>query len=170
MPQISSYGVVDVYPFCISNGRVQYLSLLRSPGTALGETWQAVHGRIQKRETAVRAAVREVLAQTGTQPISLWNIDYVNSFYVPEEDAIYLVPSIGAQLPPDSAVQLTPDHVNWEWAPAEVTMRRFLWVGQRLALQSLHEDIAGPMASGRLSNPYLEINPKLYMRGKRGFG
>ncbi len=168
MPQIISGSVIDVYPFCTANGRAQYLNLLRTPGLPLGNTWQAVHGRIEKRETAVRAAARELLAQTGLRPLSLWNIDFVNSFYTPEEDAIYLIPSIGALLPPDAEVQLTPEHVNWEWAAPEAAVRRFLWIGQRLALQTLHDEISGPMSVGDPPNPYLQIAPALYSQGRRG--
>ncbi|MDP9382546.1 MAG: NUDIX domain-containing protein [Chloroflexota bacterium] len=169
MPQVISSGVIDVYPFTTANGRAQYLTLLRTPGITLGNTWQAVHGRIEKRETAVRAAARELVAQTGLQPARLWNIDYVNSFYSPEEDAIYLVPSIGALITEDAEVELTSDHVNWEWASVEAAMRRFLWIGQRLAVQTLHDEIANPLSVGKSPNPYLQIDTALYGNvGRRG--
>lgn len=165
MPQIVSSSFVDVYPFTTANGRAQYLTLLRTPGLALGNTWQAVHGSIGKRETAVRAAARELVAQTGLQSTALWNIDYVNNFFVPEEDAIYLVPSIGALVAEDGEVELTPSHVNWEWASVEAAMRRFLWIGQRLAIQTLHDEIATPLCTGRSPNPYLQVDPALYGQG-----
>lgn len=169
MPQLLSGNVVDVYPFSVDNGRPQYLTLLRTPGLALGNTWQAVHGRIEKRETAVQAAVRELVQQTSVQPTSLWTIDYVNTFFSPEEDTIYVVPSIGVLIPADAEVGLTPEHVNWEWVSPDVAIRRFLWIGQRLAVQTLHDEIAGPMGSGRAPNPYLQIEPTLYkpLRGAR---
>lgn len=162
MPKIISDGVIDVYPFTTANGRPQYLTLLRTPGLALGNTWQAVHGRIERREPAVRAASRELLAQTGLHAADLWNIDYVNTFFSPEEDAIYLVPSVGAHIVQDEEVELTPDHVNWEWTSIETAMRRLLWIGQRLAVQTLHDEIVGPMAAGRSPNTYLQIAPALY--------
>jgi 8-oxo-dGTP pyrophosphatase MutT (NUDIX family) len=169
MAQVVSNSVVDVYPFCVDEGQARFLSLLRAPGAPLENTWQAVHGRVEKRETIVQAAMREVVTQLGAEPLSLWNIDYVNTFYVPEEDAIYMVPSIGALVSADLIVQLTPEHVNWEWNPADTLVRRFLWIGQRLALQTLHDEIATPMASGYVPNPYLEIPESLYLRRKKGF-
>lgn len=168
MPEIISKGVIDVYPFTTENGRPQYLTLLRTPGLALGNTWQAVHGRVEKRETAVQAAARELESQTALRAEALWNIDYVNTFYSPEEDAIYLVPSIGALITNEVEIDLTPDHVNWEWTSIEAAMRRFLWIGQRLAIQTLHDEIAVPLATGKGSNPYLQIDPALYGQGKRG--
>ena len=168
MPQIISGNVVDVYPFALVDGRAQYLALLRTPGLPLGNTWQAVHARIEKRETAVRAAVRELEGQTGLQPTSLWNIDYVNTFYSPEEDAVYVVPSIGALVSWSSSISLTPEHVSWEWISGDMALRRFPWVGQRLAIQTLQDEVAGPLASGRTPNPYLEIDPSLYTPTKRG--
>ncbi len=168
MPQIISSGVIDVYPFSAGNGRAQYLTLLRTPGLTLGNTWQAVHGRINRRETAVQAAARELTAQTGLQAASLWNIDYVNTFYAPDEDAIFMVPSIGALITHDADVALTPDHVNWEWTSVEAAMRRFQWIGQQMALQTLHEQIASPVAAGKAPNPHLQVDPSLYGRANRG--
>ncbi|MDP9350925.1 MAG: NUDIX domain-containing protein [Chloroflexota bacterium] len=168
MPQIISSGVIDVYPFTVANARPQYLTLLRTPGLALGNTWQAVHGRIEKRESAVQAAARELTSQTSLRADVLWNIDYVNTFYSPEEDAIYLVPSIGALITDDREIELTPDHVNWEWTSIEAVMRRFLWIGQRIAVQTLHDEIAVPLATEKGPNPYLRIEPALYGQGKRG--
>lgn len=114
----------------------------------------------------MQAAVRELVMQTGIQPTSLWTIDYVNTFYSPEEDSIYLVASVGALIPADADVELTPEHVSWEWVSAEAAMRRFLWIGQRLAVQTLHDEIAGPMSSGRTPNPYLQVSPALYGQKK----
>lgn len=168
MPQIISSSVVDVYPFCVANGRVQFLALLRTPGRPMGNTWQAVHGRIDKRHTAVQAAAHILFAQTHIHPDSLWNIDYVNNYYSPAEDAIYLAPSIGALVPREASVQLTPEHVNWEWLSAEAAMRRFLWIGERLAVQTLQDEVAGPMAMGRSANPQLEIDRTLYVETRRG--
>lgn len=167
MPQLISGTVIDVYPFCAYEGEALYLNLLRTPGLALGNTWQAVHGRIEKRETAVKAAAREVFAQTGIQPLSLWNIDYVNTFFAPEEDSIYLIPSIGALLPPETEVHLTPDHVSWDWVSVATAMEHFLWVGQKVAVHTLHEEIASKMASGGDPNPFLQIAPALYSGGRR---
>lgn len=168
MPKIISDRVIDVYPFAIVEERPHYLCLLRTPGLALGNTWQAVHGRIGRRETAVRSAARELAAQTRLQPAALWNIDYVNTFYAPEEDAVYMVPAIGALVANPMDVTLTPDHVDWEWATFEDAYRRFLWVGQRNATTLLHEEIAIPMAQGQSPNPYLEIDPALYGQGRKG--
>ena len=168
MPDVVTGNVIDVYPFSIANGTAHYVTLMRTPTLPFGDTWQAVHGRIDKRETAVQAVAREVLAQTGIDPISLWNIDYVNNFYVPEEDALYLVPSIAAQLPPSAVVQLSPEHVNWDWVSPEIAVQRFLWMGQRLAIQTLHEEIAAALARGRQPNPYLLIDPGLYEHPRKG--
>jgi len=167
MPEIVASDVVDVYPFCISENRAYYLTLLRTPGLELGNTWQAVHGRIKKKESAVQAATRELQEQTGLTPTAVWNIDFVNTFYSPEEDTIYLVPCFGVHVSESAQIELTPMHVNWEWVPPEVAVRRFVWIGQRLALQTLHDEIAGPIAAGLDPNPYLQIPPSLYLHGKK---
>lgn len=167
MPGIVASGVVDVYPFSIDKGRPRFLTLLRTPGLTLGETWQAVHGRIHRRETSVQAAVRELGIKTGLVPEAVWNIDYINSFYVPEEDAIYLAPSIGVLIGTDAEVRLTPEHVSWEWVPSETAMQRFLWIGQRLAIQTLADEIVTPLCSDKTPNPYLQISPSLYGADKK---
>ncbi len=167
MPEIISSSVIDVYPFSVDGGRARFLTLLRTPGLTLGNTWQAIHGRIQKKETAIRAAVRELEAKTGLVPISVWTIDYINSFYAPEEDAIYLSPSIGMLIPSEAEVRLTPEHVSWEWVTHETAIHRFLWEGQRLAVQTLHEEIASRLVAGKAPNPYLEVPPSLWQDPRR---
>lgn len=167
MPEIVAGGVIDVYPFSVDRGRPRFLTLLRTPGITLGNTWQAVHGRIHRRETTVQAAVREIQSKTGLEPESVWSIDYINNFYAPEEDTIYLSPTIGVLIATDSEVQLTPEHVSWEWVSHEVAMQRFLWIGQRLAVQTLYEEIAEPLGSGKSPNPYLEVPESLYKTSRK---
>ncbi|MEJ7652528.1 MAG: NUDIX domain-containing protein [Chloroflexia bacterium] len=168
MPKILAGAVVDVYPFRVIEDRSQYLALKRMPNLPLGNTWQVVHARIERKETAVRAAVRELKQQTGLTPTGMWNIDYVNSFFSPEEDVVFLVPSIGVLVDNNDDVSLTPEHVSWEWVSSTTALKRFMWVGQRLAIQTLQEEIAGPMADNQQPNPYLEIDAALYTPPKRG--
>lgn len=169
MSQLITGRVVDVYPFRIVQGRPEYLALLRSPSSHLGETWEAVHGALNRRETSARAASRSLHERTGLIPEVLWNLDYVHHLYAPEEDAVYVVPAFAVQAPMGAIVELTPEHVSWDWLTLDEALHRFLWFGQRTALRTLHEEIATPLAEGTIPNPHQQIAPELWdpARGKR---
>lgn len=39
--------------------------------------WQVVTGRIEKYETPIETAIREVFEETGIVPVKLWNLPYL---------------------------------------------------------------------------------------------
>jgi dATP pyrophosphohydrolase len=123
-----------------------------------------VHGGVEPGETAVRAAWREVREETGVTPLGFWELDYVECHYVPQQDAVRLVPCFAARFPEDARIRLGPEHDDHRWLPLEAALKLLLWRSQREALRILHETIARPLSQGKAVSPLLAIPEELYER------
>lgn len=153
MPQNVS-DIVDVYVFRRRADGVEFLLLRRAADAALGGTWQSVHGHIEPREPAWRAALRELQEETGLEPLRFWQIDFVNTFYVASRDAILMCPCFAAEAPPNAPVVLSAEHTEFAWLATEQALRRFMWPGQRRAV----EEILSQIIAAGAAEPHLRIN------------
>lgn len=153
MPQIVS-DIVDVYVFRRRAGGVEFLLLRRAADAALGGTWQSVHGHVEPSEPAWRAALRELQEETGLEPLRFWQIDFVNTFYVASRDVILMCPCFAAEAPPNAPVALSVEHTEFAWLATEQAVRRFMWPGQRRAV----EEILSEIIVAGAAEPHLRIN------------
>jgi dATP pyrophosphohydrolase len=161
MPKIVS-PLVSAYCFRLVTQGPEYLALHRREGIdRLGGSWQSVHGGIERGETAVQAAWREIREETGVTPLGFWELDYVEAHYIPEQDAIRLIPCFAARFPKDVALTLGPEHDDHRWLPIGELLDLMRWRSQREAFQVLHETIALPLFEGRPLNSLLVIPPEL---------
>ncbi|MFQ5793661.1 MAG: NUDIX pyrophosphatase [Candidatus Bipolaricaulia bacterium] len=167
MPPGIDRDTVSVYPFRITSEGPEYLALHRSPGLELEGTWQAVHGKIEPGETAVQAAWRETVEETGVRPVELWMIEYVELFYDERTDQIRMVPCFAAQLDEQSEVRISGEHDDHRWLPLERISSTLIWPNQQAAIEILHRQLARPLAEGREVNPYLKLAPRLYEPSER---
>jgi dATP pyrophosphohydrolase len=141
MPRIVS-DIVDVYIFRRLNNNVQFLVLRRRPGSVLGDTWQAIHGKIEPGEGAVDAALREVKEGTGLSPQKFYSADYINQFYDHATDSIVLAPSFAGLVGPREQPRLSSDYSDYAWCDLEETVARLPWAGQRWAARHIYDVIA----------------------------
>lgn len=152
----SQIRTVSVYVFKIASEGPRYLALHRREEIdRLGGTWQAVHGGVAAGETAIEAALRELTEETGAKPLRLWQIDFVESFYLAHEDKIEFVPCFGALITGD--VVLGSEHDDLVWLPLGKIQEAFVWRNQRVAIQQLHDGIAVPLINNAPINPCTEI-------------
>jgi len=77
--------------------------------------WQVVSGKKLAGEHAADTARREVREETGVEPIGLWALPFVNTFYAPGDDRIHAVPTFAAELAQDAGVQLSDEHSESRW-------------------------------------------------------
>jgi dATP pyrophosphohydrolase len=141
MPRIVS-DIVDVYVFRRVRSQVQFLLLRRRPEMVLGNTWQSIHGKIEPKERAVEAAMREVEERTGFVPTQLYSADYINQFYDHASDTIVLAPAFAALILGRGQVRISNEYDDYAWCDLEETVSRLPWSGQRWAVRHIYDVIA----------------------------
>jgi dATP pyrophosphohydrolase len=146
-------NIVDCYVFRRVSPSVEFLLLKRNPASCLGQTWQAVHGKIEPGETAWQAAVRELREETGLAPLRLWQVDFVNTFYVARLDRVLMCPCFAAEADRTADVVLSAEHTEYAWVRADDVLRRLMWPGQRSAVREILDEIVTP----GLAEPHLRI-------------
>ncbi len=147
MPAIAA-DIVDAYVFRKVNARVQFLLLLRRPGIVLGNTWQSIHAKVASGETALQAAERTILADTGLTTIDAFSADYINQFYDHTTDRVILAPVLAFTVPTRARVQLGDEYCDSAWCDRDEATARLMWSGQRWAIRHIDEVIGqgGPDA------------------------
>jgi dihydroneopterin triphosphate diphosphatase len=132
-------GSISTYVFTMLHGRPAFLLLYRAPHLMLGNTWQAVHGRIDENEKAYDAARREMIEETGLEPERFFKTDYVESFYSQDTDGIHLVPAFAGFVTGAPGATLSEEHTAYEWCPLDEAVDRFIWPSQRQAVRTIAE-------------------------------
>ena len=141
MPSFAA-NMVDAYLFRRINARAQYLLLLRRPDLPLGNSWQSIHAKVMSHETALDAARRAVIDQTGLTPIESYSVDYINQFYDHQTDSIVLAPVFAFAVPQRTALKLGEEYCDSAWCDRDEVTARLLWSGQRWAIRRIYEVIA----------------------------
>lgn len=78
------------------------------------DLWQCITGTIHPNESAAAAAQRELVEETGLTAEQWWVIPIIGSFYDWRADAIVLLSTFGAVVPPNATVRLT-EHTAYRW-------------------------------------------------------
>jgi dATP pyrophosphohydrolase len=134
-------------------GAHELLQLRRSPDDFMGGAWSTVRGKIEEREKAWEAALRELREEAGITPAEFYQLDTVDIFYLHPDDTLWHCPGFCAVVPPDVKVTLNPEHDAFRWTPRSRIDKDFLWPGERAQLAELAREILdnGP------AKPYLQI-------------
>ncbi len=161
-PAIRS-DVVDVYVFrAVIEGdpaAIEFLQLRRAEAP-LADTWQPVMGHVEKRETAVDCAVRELAEEIALRPgdpswLGFWALEQTHPFYLAELDCIVMSPRFAARVAPGWTPTLDAEHTGHRWVRAADVERAFMWPGQKRACREVLDEIAQPgsLAGTRLMIP-----------------
>jgi dihydroneopterin triphosphate diphosphatase len=134
-------GSISTYVFAVVRGRPQFLLLLRAPGLLHEGDWQAVHGMIDEGETAVEAARREMLEETGLTPSRFFRLDQVETFYSDATDAVHLVPMFGGLIDGLAKAKVSEEHTRAEWCDLEEALRRLVFASQRSAVRLIADAV-----------------------------
>lgn len=132
-------GYVDVHVVRsgASEADLEFLLLRRAPTARCPGAWESVHGHVEPGETPVDAAKREVQEETGLEVTAWYNLSRCESFFLPRENTVAVIPSFAAVVPSGSEVRLGVEHDAHVWlAPAEAR-ERYSWPRERRALDDL---------------------------------
>lgn len=164
MPDIRADGIA-VYVYRRTPGGYEFLQIRRSAQTGeYQQSWQIVYGGVERaraadgtlgawKETAVQAALRELLEETGLTPIRLWQVEYLESFYFRPHDYVLLMPVFAAEVAPRAAVTLNAEHDAHRWTPHALLDSAFMWRTQREALHI----ILDVLQHGSAAMPFLTV-------------
>lgn len=139
---------IEVHLFRRRAGRVEFLCLRRAAGDHLPGAWQPVTGRIERAETALAAAVREVREETGLSPRRWWGLESVTVYFDVRADEVRALPLFAAEVAATDRVRLSVEHTDAVWLPAPAAGRRYVWEAQRTALAAVKREVlrGGPLA------------------------
>ncbi|MGH2613690.1 MAG: NUDIX domain-containing protein [Thermomicrobiales bacterium] len=141
MPSLVS-DAVDAYVIRRVNARLQFLLLQRRADAPLGNSWQAVHARVDDGEGAFAAAERAVNETTGLVAEAVYSADYVNQIFDHARDAIVLIPVFAFEVAAHAAITPGPDFLGYEWCERDEAAARLLWAGQRWSVRHI-DDVIG---------------------------
>ena len=146
---------VEVYVFRCQTSRVEFLTLRRAAGSSLAGIWQPVTGKIDRGESMLDAALREVREETGLLPRRWWALETTTVFPDPGSDTLIVLPLFAAEVEPRVSVVLSGEHDAHRWAPARTASRLVLWEAQRHGIEAVARQVlrGGPLADA------LEISP-----------
>lgn len=123
--------VVGVY-IIIKN---QLLVLKRSINSAEGNSWTVPSGKIEKKETILEAAARELFEETGIETTKYHHLKHFGSVYIQKNSFEYvyhfceLIHDFGLQFP---VVQLSDEHQSYKWATVQELTQLEITGGQRM--------------------------------------
>jgi 8-oxo-dGTP pyrophosphatase MutT (NUDIX family) len=151
MPNIVC-NIIEVCIFSFDNKEPLYLMLRRSKTEKVyPDVWQIVTGSIEKGETALQGALRELKEETGYFPQKFWIVPHINTFYSVKNDTVNHTVIFAAQVPPKTNPILSDEHYQFGWYPKEIAKSMCVWPGQIEALDIVHEFIVGGKPAAILS-------------------
>jgi dATP pyrophosphohydrolase len=135
---------VDVYVLRPGSVAPEVLVLRRGPDGRSPGSWETVHGHLESGETPVQAALRELREETGLEPLRLYNVSRVETFYRHRTDEIALIPVFAGVVGPGATARPSREHDRVEWLVPSAAAARFSWPRERRAL----EDVLSILGSG----------------------
>lgn len=142
MPSLVS-DAVDAYVVRRINARLQFLLLQRRADAPFGNSWQAIHARIEPNETALEAAERCLGESAGIEATAVYSADYVNQIFDHSRDAVVLIPVFAFEVHPHVQIEPGADFMAFEWCERDEAAARLLWAGQRWSVRHI-DDVIGP--------------------------
>ena len=130
--------VIDAYVYRKTLEGIEFLILKRAKTKIYEHLWQGVAGKIEDREKAWEAAIRELREETGLTPLKVFIADHVSSFYEKYNDRLNFVPVFGIEVD-SQEVTLSTEHCNFKWVELDVALSHLVWNGQKRGIQVVND-------------------------------
>lgn len=150
--------LVHVFIFRRTADDPEFLQLLRTNKPAAA-TWQPVMGSIQKGETAVEAAWREVQEETGRcldDPalLGMWSLEQAPPFFLHEQDLIIISPRFAMEVAGEWQPTLNCEHSDSRWVGVYELEQKFTWPTHIVSCREIVDSLLRP---GSLSEVHLRV-------------
>ena len=139
---------VDVYVLRRSGEAWELLTLRRAAGTRCTGAWEVVHGHLEAGERPVATALREIREETGLEPVRLYNLSRVETFYRHTTDEVALIPVFVAMVAPDAEPLLGPEHDAHRWRPLAEVADDLAWPRSARAVEDIARVFRGGVDAG----------------------
>lgn len=101
------------------NEEYEYLVLQRNDKTKIyPNIWQVITGTIEKGETAIQTAIRELKEETGLTPVKMWALPMLAQFYERYSDTVQFSPTF-CVLVNTKDVTISNEHIDFKWLNSE---------------------------------------------------
>ncbi len=124
-----------------------YLLLHRGPQSGHAGQWEAASGPLAEQDDLIAAAKRVVALESGLQPMALYALDYLHSYFDPQDGRIHLAPVFAAEVA-EEAVTTASDVDASRWVTYDQAMEMLRRPGHRKGLQRTHEDVVSAVDRG----------------------
>lgn len=131
--------LIDVYPYRLVEGKVQFLVFMRSSKKIYAGQWRMIGGKVKPEETSWQAGLRELMEETGLKPVKFWTIPSVNQFYEHKTDMIHAIPAFAAQIPESAQIDLDDEHTDFKWISANDAAEYLKWPEQQRLIKLVDE-------------------------------
>ncbi len=147
MPYSRPEGIA-VYVYRHLHGVRELLQIHRSSKTGeYQHSWQTVYGGTEANETAIQAALRELKEETHLVPRRMFQVEYIEMFYMAMHNQIITMPVFAVEVDPSDMIVLNEEHDAFRWIPAAEYATHFMFRTQRQAISHLLEALDHPTAA-----------------------
>lgn len=135
MPEIIS-NMIQLHPVRVERGEIEHLLLLRSDRVLYARgIWQVITGKIEPGETALEAARREMIEETGHEGSAWAALPDVATFYFEPTDQVILSPMLACLLPEGAEPRLSHEHTAFAWLGLAEAQERVPYPTQRHGME-----------------------------------
>lgn len=127
--------LIDLYPYKLDGKNISYLLFKRAAGRIYDGQWRMIGGKVQGGESHWEAAIRELQEETTLEPLLMWAIPSVNSFYEHQTDSILTIPAFAAEIDGTSSIMLDSEHSEYAWFSLDDAIDKIFWPEQRRLLK-----------------------------------
>ncbi|MBT7264817.1 MAG: NUDIX domain-containing protein [Waddliaceae bacterium] len=124
--------------------------LLRRCSKFLPGNWQMITGKVQEKETAIKAALRELREESGLTPDRFYSADFVETFFLHTYNMVCFAPVFVAFIDQEQEIILSPqEHDDYKWVSFSDAFSILEFSGQRTALHHIQEEFIAKTPSER---------------------